>query len=123
MLRTNTRLQLLGILLSSLLTSTNLVGCAISRPCTEGGDTQWQPLLLGDKHCSQKKARDGSLVNDGPYQVVDKNGKILLDGQFADGLKEGTWIQFDEKGHKIIERHFEAGVEKSVAMPSSERRR
>lgn len=98
-----------------------LSSCAIhpTRPCSEGGDVSWRTTLtadgkiIGDKHCIQKQGADGKYRNHGNYRVTYPNGKTALEGRFEEGKKEGFWSEFNEKGEKVAERYFEAGVEKS----------
>ncbi len=105
-------------------------GCAVTmtRPCSEGGDVSWRSSktsdgnIKGDKHCLQKKLDDGRFVNHGIYKVKHPNGKLALEGRFELGKKEGYWSEFDEKGEKVAERYFEAGVEKTPSAPSADRK-
>lgn len=121
----------LFLLCFTLLTSATAgAGCAvkITRPCSEGGDVSWRSSktqdgnLIGDKHCIQKKLDDGRYVNHGIYKLKHPNGKLALEGRFELGKKEGFWSEFDEKGEKVAERYFEAGVEKTPPAASAERK-
>lgn len=96
-----------------------LNGCALSRPCSEGGDTNWVNPgypIKGDKKCHQIKGADGKFVNDGGFKWFYMNGKLALEGEFKNGLKSGIWTQYDEKtGRPIMEKNFVSG--KEVLLP------
>ncbi len=87
--------------------------CATHRPCSEAGDTSWPTKFKDtDKQCRQKKI-DGTFMNHGKFTERTAHGKIVLEGQFLEGKKDGVWSEFNEKGEKIAEKYFESGVEKA----------
>ncbi len=89
-------------------------GCAITRPCSDAGDTSWIPKIMGDKKCTQKRRSDGKVVNHGPFlQSYGTTGKIALEGEFVEGLKQGIWLHYAEDGHLVAAKFFEKGVEKT----------
>jgi len=89
-------------------------GCAVSKPCAEGGDVSWNPKILGDKLCTQKKTKDGKYVNDGAFrQIYNTTKKVALEGQFEMGKKQGIWLQFGEDQQLKSAKYFEQGVEKT----------
>ncbi|MEN9722300.1 MAG: hypothetical protein RJB38_286 [Pseudomonadota bacterium] len=47
------------------------------------------------------------------------SSRVVLEGRFEEGKKEGIWREFDEKGQVVAERYFENGVEKSQVGSSS----
>lgn len=96
-------------------------GCAISRPCAEGGDVSWPNTIKGNKQCHQKRLSNGSYVNDGGYVQWHPNGKIAVEGVFKDGRKHGVWNQYDETGRKILEKYYRDGVETSPEREKPER--
>ncbi len=53
-------------------------------------------------------------MNHGDYEERDAEGRLILKGQFDQGLKTGVWTQFNEKGQKTAERYFEKNVETSA---------
>lgn len=74
----------------------------------------WSPKIAGDKRCTQKRARDGRMLNHGKYlQSHASNGKIALEGEFFEGLKQGIWTQYAEDGRLVAVKYFEKGVEKT----------
>jgi hypothetical protein len=88
--------------------------CSISRPCTEAGDVSWNPRILGDKRCTQKRQPDGRIVNHGKFtQAYASNGRIALEGSFDEGRKSGIWLYYAEDGHLISAKYFDRGVEKT----------
>ena len=94
-------------------------GCTTTtKPCSEGGDVKWVSTVpvRGIKRCLQRKFEDGKFANHGQYEEVSDSGKILLEGQFFEGKKDGTWTQYDEKGNKILERYFDRGIEKMAPV-------
>ena len=91
-----------------------LTGCAISRPCSEGGDVSWNPKILGDKRCTQKKLPTGQVVNHGKFQQsYQSTGLIALEGEFDEGKKSGIWLFYGEDHHLIAAKYFDKGVEKT----------
>jgi putative SOS response-associated peptidase YedK len=112
-------LRLLLLLLGS--STAVLSACAVTptRPCSAGGDVSWRSSvakdgnIVGDKHCLQKQGPDGRYRNHGEYKVTFPGGRKALEGRFENGKKEGFWSEYNERGEKIAERYYEAGVEKS----------
>ncbi len=98
-----------------------LSGCAITRPCAEGGDTRWRIRFDGDQTCFQVKDASGQIVNHGEYRYLDTNKKIRLEGQFYMGKKQGDWVEFDESGARVLEKRYERGVEKSSTRHDPDR--
>ena len=91
-----------------------LSGCAISKPCSEAGDITWNPKIVGDKLCTQKKNKDGKYVNDGPFrQIYQTTGKVALEGQFEGGKKQGIWLYYGEDQQLKAARYYDQGVEKT----------
>lgn len=89
-------------------------GCATHKPCSDAGDTTWNPKILGDKRCGQKRMPDGKFVNDGPfYQYYQSNHRLALEGQFVGGLKQGIWLHYGEDGNLKTAKFFEKGVERT----------
>ena len=94
-----------------------LTGCAISKPCSEGGDINWNPRIIGDKRCAQVARTDGKVVNQGKFtQAYQSNGKIALEGNFEDGKKSGLWTYYAEDGHLVSVKYFDRGVEKTPPL-------
>jgi hypothetical protein len=102
-------------------------GCSsLARPCHEGGDLSWPGLsreLRGDIHCRQKKVAN-RYVNHGRFFVYSRAGKVLLEGEFFEGKRQGTWVQYDDQGAKLAEKFFDNGMEKtSTAAPAATQKR
>lgn len=94
-----------------------LQGCAIHKPCSEAGDTTWNPKILGDKRCAQKVGPEGKIVNDGPFlQVYQTNREVALQGQFSNGQKDGVWLYFGEDRKLKAAKFFEKGVERTPTV-------
>ena len=88
--------------------------CAISRPCSEGGDVSWNPKIVGDKRCAQKTLVNGRLVNNGKFQqAYQSTGTIALEGEFDEGKKSGIWLFYGEDHHLVAAKYFDKGVEKT----------
>ena len=99
----------LFILIINLITA-----CAVHKPCAEGGDVSWNPKIIGDKRCTQKKMSDGKMLNDGPFkQSYRSTNGIALEGQFTGGKKQDIWLYYGEDGHLKSAKFFEKGVEKT----------
>ena len=105
-----------------LIFSLIFTACALNRtrPCSRAGDTTWYPPIVGNMQCYQSKAPNGELINQGQFRQYYPSGKIALEGTFQSGKKDGLWIQYDEKGDRIAEKWFEAGIERSI--PDSARK-
>ncbi len=96
------------------LSVTLLASCAVRKPCAEGGDVSWNPKIIGDKKCSQKKLENGKIVNDGPFkQSYLTTNQIALEGQFVLGQKQGIWLYYGEDRRLKSAKFFEKGVEKT----------
>ena len=97
-----------------LLLTGILSACAISRPCSEGGDISWNPKIVGDKRCAQKTLPSGTVVNQGKFtQIYQSTGTIALEGNFEEGKKDGVWVYYAEDHHLVAVKYFEKGVEKT----------
>lgn len=51
-------------------------------------------------HCVRTDA-SGAQVKHGPALLFHPNGKLAAQGQFANGFRTGTWVDFDERGIKL----------------------
>lgn len=92
-----------------------LVACASTfKPCSQGGDVSWYPPVKGDMRCQQREDQSGRVVNHGSFRQLNAKGRVILEGAFEEGRKNGVWVQYNERGEKIAERYFEKGVEKTV---------
>ncbi len=105
-------------LISPWVTLIFVTGCSTStKPCSSSGDTSWNPPIpleiKGNRQCHQAKQKDGKYLNHGKYVEWYKNGSIAIEGEFKDGKKDGVWVQYNEKGQKILEKKFRNGVEVS----------
>lgn len=96
-----------------LLLACSLGACSTFKPCSEAGDTKWPNVIKGDKKCYQVRNTKGEYVNHGTYKVVTPKGVVLLEGEFLEGEKNGTWTEYDEKGKARLEKYFENGTEKT----------
>ena len=99
----------------ALLLAASLSACStMSKPCQDAGDVSWDwgpKPVKGNRQCLQiQEAKTGKWINHGRYVVWFPNGKVALEGNFKDGLKEGKWVQFDEEGKKVVEREYIGGV-------------
>lgn len=93
-------------------------GCATTwKPCTDGGDIQWDPPVKGNMQCHQRKDENGKYVNHGKFYQYDGKGRVAVEGEFRDGKRQGTWIQYDEKGQKIAKKWFHKGIELPGEVP------
>jgi hypothetical protein len=94
-----------------------LSACAITKPCSEGGDVSWTPKIIGDKRCVQKKAKDGRTVNQGKFQQYYQTTQtIALEGGFDDGRKDGIWLYYGEDKRLLATKFFDKGVEKTPPL-------
>ena len=94
-----------------------VTSCSIRKPCSEGGDISWNPKIIGDKRCAQKKFKSGIVLNHGKFQQFYlKNGVLALDGNFEEGKKEGIWLYYGEDKHLVATKFFDKGVEKTPTI-------
>ena len=101
-------------LLLFMLSVTQLTSCSVSKPCAEAGDVSWNPKIIGDKKCTQKKLPNGKFVNDGPFkQAYQSTNELALEGQFVLGQKQGIWLFYGEDRRLKVAKYFEKGVEKT----------
>jgi antitoxin component YwqK of YwqJK toxin-antitoxin module len=100
-----------------LLILFTLSACAISKPCTEGGDISWNPKIVGDKRCAQKTNTEGRTFNQGKFQqYYQTTGTIALEGNFEEGKKDGVWLYYAEDKHLVAAKFFDKGVEKTPPL-------
>ena len=60
------------------------------------------------RYCSA----DGSRwVRHGPFQMFHSNGTVASEGQYQNGLEEGTWRDYYETGQIAAEGFFASGKE------------
>jgi len=102
---------------SSLSVCLFLGGCALTKPCTEGGDVSWPAQVKGDKVCRKKKLSDGRTVNHGYYAQKDEDGRVIIEGAFSEGLKDGVWVQYSPEGKPLLEKHYKNGIEINPTLP------
>lgn len=113
-LQKKSMLSLAWLLPTLLLPSLLLQACAIHKPCSEAGDITWNPPIVGDKMCKQKKDPKGEYINHGPFkQIYQSTGKIALEGQFTEGRKSGIWVYYGEDEKLKAVKYFDKGVEKT----------
>jgi hypothetical protein len=48
----------------------------------------------------------GATTREGPFVSLHANGKIAVQGQYANGLRTGLWQVYDAKGAKVEEVSF-----------------
>ena len=101
-------------------------------PCAEGGDVTWDPPIVGNMECHQRRGfvrNDVNLdpdrerlarVNIGRFRQWYASGKLALDGAFVEGKRDGTWTFYDENGIPKRERTYIHGVERTVARSDSD---
>jgi hypothetical protein len=105
--------SVLGFCSILILTS----ACAITRPCTDGGDVSWTPKIVGDKRCAQKTSKDGRVLNQGKFQqFYESTGTIALEGGFDEGKKDGIWLYYAEDKRLVAAKYFDKGVEKTPPL-------
>ncbi len=102
-----------------------LFSCSITRPCREGGDVSWPHRFNGDQTCFQVKDKTGKMINHGEYRHYNESKKIILEGMFVRGKKNGVWIEKNEDGKKVLEKTYENGVEvgSKTYLPDSSSRK
>lgn len=59
--------------------------------------------------CVKANAKKGTQLAHGAYVEYHPNGKLATKGQFADGLKVGTWTFYDEAGNVRSTAEFKDG--------------
>lgn len=55
--------------------------------------------------CARLDANGRSVIH-GPYVSLHPNGATAVEGQYADGLRTGTWRSYDASGAKVEEVTF-----------------
>ncbi|MBL7714194.1 MAG: hypothetical protein JNL01_01925 [Bdellovibrionales bacterium] len=105
----------------ALIATLGAVHCASGfRPCSEGGDVSWPGINLkemGDQYCLQTRGEGtrenkGPFLNEGRYRLYDKQGKVVVEGEFRKGQKHGAWTQFDPAtGKRILEKFYDNGAD------------
>ena len=58
-----------------------------------------------DKPCNKSSDCKSNVC-----ELIYENGKPKLETTFKNGLKDGTHIEWDESGEKVIEGKFKKGV-------------
>jgi hypothetical protein len=67
--------------------------------------------------CHQRKDENGEYVNHGKFYQFDKKGRVAVEGEFRDGQRSGTWIQYDADGKKILTKWYHKGNELPGPVP------
>lgn len=97
---------------------TGILGCATSwKPCSDGGDTKWDPPVKGNMQCHQRKDERGEYVNHGKFYQYDGKGRVAYEGEFRDGKRQGTWVRYDDKGQKVEKKWYHKGIELPGEVP------
>jgi hypothetical protein len=83
------------------------------KPCTNGGQPARDSTapFRGTKRCYQTVDEAGYLVNHGKYLEWHANEKIAVTGEYKLGKKTGRWMEYDEKGNKVLDKYYEDGKE------------
>jgi len=99
----------------------SLNSCAISRPCSDLGDTHWYPPLKGNMKCTTYQFNKNGKKEErleGKFYQYNLEHRLVLEGQYKNGLKSGWWYQYDDQGNKIVSKFFKDGIESPVVLPS-----
>ncbi len=63
-------------------------------------------------HANQQPASKQQMLRGalhGSYQELSVNGKILIDGRYANHRKHGWWREYNEQGALLLEQHWQRG--------------
>jgi MORN repeat variant len=58
-----------------------------------------------------KKVIAGKALKDGPFVVYAAGGGKLIEGNYRDGVQEGTWTTWYENGQRSATDHFHQGLQ------------
>ena len=106
------------VLALAVLLGAGTLACSTTwKPCTDGGDVKWTPPVKGNMRCGQHKDATGKYVNHGKFYQFDEKGRIAVQGEFHEGLRSGTWTQFDAEGKKIAKKWFHKNIELPGEVP------
>lgn len=72
-----------------------------------GGTGTMQTFHTNKKPSTRQRMFKG--YEDGPYQVLTRNGKILVEGSYRGGLKHGTWRERTHDGVPTLEQTWSRG--------------
>lgn len=61
-------------------------------------------------YCARLTAQGSVARAHGPYAGFHASGQKLVEGQYVDGLKVGTWTFYDEAGRVTGQTEFSEGV-------------
>lgn len=62
-----------------------------------------------NKHIYKKQVYNSLGQKNGVYQEWDKNGKLIVSGQYKRGKKNGTWLYIAEKRHEVYKNGIKHG--------------
>jgi hypothetical protein len=55
----------------------------------------------------------------GPWVYFSSKGKLKLQGEYKDGLKDGVWITYDNDGGVVEQKKFIKGVAAEDVKPTT----
>ena len=61
-----------------------------------------------------------TAVFDGPYIAKHENGKIAVEGYYNNGVRQGTWKEYDEEGNLRKVTKYKKGKVKSIVEYDAE---
>ena len=97
--------------------------CTRPRLCTELADLGdfALPEKSGERKCGFITRPDGEKALQGPFEILDLDGKPVVRGQFFDGKKTGRWTTLDAQGKIKSERDFGVPQPLQSGLPANTR--
>jgi len=97
-----------------------LIGCQIeNKKTTKASTTTENNQNINsskDEFVDDKSSKIMSDNINGEYLEVYANGKIKIEGQKKDNLRDGTWYSYFESGNKWSETNYKNGLKKGASI-------
>lgn len=95
-------------MLAAPLTAGAAGGSSRSLDCPAGTTVRQVKEGRDDKlFCTRGALVGGAHDAEGPYKDFHPNGQVRSEGQYARGMRVGTWRYYDAEGHKTGETEFQ----------------
>lgn len=94
---------------SDAIVSVDVTAAKLNDPYILRNQADVQTWLLTAGKVQQQYQSLGSMSVEGPYVQWYANGNKAIQGQYQDGLQQGTWTLWYENGNKMLEEEFKNG--------------
>jgi antitoxin component YwqK of YwqJK toxin-antitoxin module len=79
-------------------------------PLTETHEARYASGELYYRQACTLSSDGTHWIRHGPYTAYHRNGAVMSEGQFDNGLEQGLWQDFHPNGQRAAEGRFEHGA-------------